>query len=76
MDLLSLLLYASIAAGFLMAFSLGANDVAKSMAPAVGARAITVRQAVFIAETMMLLIRRCSIRLKVWLLIKASVWLI
>ena len=49
MDLLSLLLYASIAAGFLMAFSLGANDVANSMAPSVGARAITVRQAVFIA---------------------------
>ena len=32
-----------------MAFSLGANDVANSMAPSVGARAITVRQAVFIA---------------------------
>jgi len=32
-----------------MAFSLGANDVANSMAPAVGARAITVRQAVIIA---------------------------
>ena len=49
MDYLTLLLYASIAAGFLMAFSLGANDVANSMAPSVGARAITVRQAVFIA---------------------------
>ena len=32
-----------------MAFSLGANDVANSMAPSVGARAITVRQAVLIA---------------------------
>ncbi len=32
-----------------MAFNLGANDVANSMASAVGARAITVRQAVFIA---------------------------
>ncbi len=49
MDFLTVLLYASIAAGFLMAFSLGANDVANSMAPSVGARAITVRQAVFIA---------------------------
>ena len=52
MDLLSLLLYASIAAGFLMAFSLGANDVANSMAPSVGARAITVRQAVLIAAVL------------------------
>ncbi|WP_369819485.1 inorganic phosphate transporter [Thermotoga sp. KOL6] len=32
-----------------MAFSIGANDVANSMATAVGARAITVRQAAFIA---------------------------
>lgn len=52
MDFLSVLLYASIAAGFLMAFSLGANDVANSMAPSVGARAITVRQAVFIAAAL------------------------
>ncbi len=35
-----------------MAFSLGANDVANSMAPAVGARAITVRQAVIIAGSL------------------------
>lgn len=39
----------SVGAGFLMAFNLGANDVANSMASAVGARAITVRQAVYIA---------------------------
>lgn len=52
MDLLSLLFYGSIAAGFLMAFSLGANDVANSMAPSVGARAITVRQAVVIAAVL------------------------
>ncbi|MDK2956903.1 MAG: inorganic phosphate transporter, PiT family [Desulfovibrionales bacterium] len=32
-----------------MAFNLGANDVANSMASAVGARAITVKQAVYIA---------------------------
>ncbi len=35
--------------GFYMAWNIGANDVANSMASAVGARAITVRQAVFIA---------------------------
>ncbi len=49
MDFFDLFLYLSMAAGFLMAFSLGANDVANSMAPAVGARAITIRQAVMIA---------------------------
>ena len=35
--------------GFYMAWNIGANDVANSMAPAVGANAITIRQAVFIA---------------------------
>ncbi|KUK22319.1 MAG: Phosphate transporter [Thermotoga petrophila] len=35
--------------GFIMAFSIGANDVANSMATAVGAKAITVRQAATIA---------------------------
>ena len=35
--------------GFTMAFSIGANDVANSMATAVGARAITPKQAAFIA---------------------------
>ncbi len=39
----------SLFAGFMMAFNLGANDVANSMASAVGAKAITVRQAVMIA---------------------------
>ncbi len=52
MDIFDLFLYLSMAAGFLMAFSLGANDVANSMASAVGARAITVRQAVIIAGTL------------------------
>lgn len=52
MDFFDLFLYLSVAAGFLMAFSLGANDVANSMAPAVGARAITIRQAVIIAGTL------------------------
>lgn len=35
--------------GFYMAWNIGANDVANSMASAVGASAITIRQAVFIA---------------------------
>lgn len=49
MDIYDLFLYMSLGAGFLMAFNLGANDVANSMASAVGARAITIKQAVFIA---------------------------
>jgi len=49
MDIYDLFFYMSLGAGFLMAFNLGANDVANSMASAVGARAITVRQAVLIA---------------------------
>lgn len=49
MDLYDLFFILSLGAGFLMAFNLGANDVANSMASAVGARAITVKQAVFIA---------------------------
>jgi PiT family inorganic phosphate transporter len=35
--------------GFYMAWNIGANDVANSMASAVGASAITIRQAIFIA---------------------------
>ncbi|MGM0451819.1 MAG: inorganic phosphate transporter [Thermodesulfobacteriota bacterium] len=35
--------------GFYMAWNIGANDVANSMASAVGSRAITLRQAIFIA---------------------------
>ena len=34
--------------GFYMAWNIGANDVANSMASAVGAKAITIRQAIFI----------------------------
>ena len=49
MNIYDVFFYLSLGAGFLMAFNLGANDVANSMASAVGAKAITVRQAVFIA---------------------------
>lgn len=49
MDFYDIFLVLSLFGGFLMAFNLGANDVANSMASAVGARAITVKQAVFIA---------------------------
>ena len=49
MNIYTVFLVLSLLGGFFMAFSLGANDVANSMASAVGARAITVRQAVVIA---------------------------
>ncbi|HOO59620.1 MAG TPA: inorganic phosphate transporter, partial [Candidatus Mcinerneyibacteriales bacterium] len=35
--------------GFVMSMAIGANDVANSMATAVGAKAITIKQAVIIA---------------------------
>jgi PiT family inorganic phosphate transporter len=41
--------------GFYMAWNIGANDVANSMASAVGAKAITIRQAVLIAGILNLL---------------------
>ncbi len=43
------ILIAGYIIGFYMAWNIGANDVANSMASAVGAKAITIRQAVFIA---------------------------
>lgn len=43
------LLIIAFAIGFLMSIAIGANDVANSMATAVGARAITIKQAVIIA---------------------------
>lgn len=49
MNVFDVFFYLSMFAGFLMAFNLGANDVANSMASAVGAKAITLKQALFIA---------------------------
>lgn len=50
-----LILTAGFIIGFYMAWNIGANDVANSMASAVGAKAITVRQAVMIASVLNLL---------------------
>lgn len=52
MDVTTIILVCSVVAGFLMAFSLGANDVANSMASAVGSKAISIRQAVVIAAVL------------------------
>lgn len=52
MDTVTVVLACSVVAGFLMAFSLGANDVANSMAAAVGSKAISIRQAVVIAAVL------------------------
>ncbi len=49
MDAGTVLLAVAIAGGLYMAWNIGANDVANSMASAVGAKAITLRQAVMIA---------------------------
>ncbi len=45
----NIILIAGFVFGFYMAWNIGANDVANSMASAVGAKAITIRQAVVIA---------------------------
>jgi PiT family inorganic phosphate transporter len=47
-----LILIIGYAVGLYMAWNIGANDLANSMASAVGAKAITVRQAVLIAGTL------------------------
>lgn len=52
MELSTLVLILALGGGLLMAFNLGANDVANSMASAVGSKAITVKQAVFIAAAL------------------------
>lgn len=43
------ILIAGYILGFYMSWNIGANDVANSMASAVGAKAITIHQAIFIA---------------------------
>jgi PiT family inorganic phosphate transporter len=48
----SAILAITLAAGLYMAWTIGANDVANSMATAVGARAITLAQAVLIAAVL------------------------
>ena len=45
----SMILVLGYIVGFYMSWNIGANDVANSMASAVGAKAITIRQAIFIA---------------------------
>ncbi|HRW35815.1 MAG TPA: inorganic phosphate transporter, partial [Thermotogota bacterium] len=47
-----MLLIFGIGLGFALAFAIGANDVANSMATAVGAKAITPKQAVLIAAVL------------------------
>lgn len=49
MSVESYILIAGYVLGFYMSWNIGANDVANSMASAVGAKAITIKQAVFIA---------------------------
>lgn len=49
MEMTTFILIATAIVGFYMAWNIGANDVANSMASAVGAKAITLRQAVIIA---------------------------
>lgn len=42
-------IWIAVAFGFLMAFGVGANDVANAMGTSVGAKALTLKQAVFVA---------------------------
>jgi PiT family inorganic phosphate transporter len=49
MEPTTLILILSVCAGFFMAFSLGANDVANSMAASVSSKAISLKQALFLA---------------------------
>ncbi len=52
MEFGTLFLIATALVAFYMAWNIGANDVANSMASAVGAKAITLRQAVLIASVL------------------------
>ncbi len=42
-------IWIAVAFGFLMAFGVGANDVANAMGTSVGAKALTLKQAIFVA---------------------------
>ncbi len=52
LTLATALLIAGLASGLYMAWNIGANDLANSMGPAVGSKAVTYKQAVIIASTL------------------------